>query len=61
MRLTQLKSSPMLLRAGRVVALCASGGMLLQAVGCSTGLLPVLLSFAESTALSALFGGIAGP
>lgn len=61
MRINQLSISPKVRRASRMIALCASGGMLLQAVGCSAGLLPILLSFAESAVLSALFGGIAGP
>jgi len=44
-----------------MVAVCATGGMLLQATGCATGLLPVLLSVVESAIISQLFGGIAGP
>jgi hypothetical protein len=38
--------------------LAASGSMLFQLTGCASGLAPVLVSLAESFALSYLFGYI---
>ena len=44
-------------RIARRLVVVLTGGVLLQAVGCATGFLPVLLSLAESTVLGILFGG----
>ena len=43
----------------RFATLALTGGCLLQFTGCSTGLLPIILSFAESAVLSLLLGGVA--
>ena len=48
-------------KVGRFIALALTGGCLLQLTGCVTGLLPVALSFAESTILSDLLGRLATP
>jgi len=45
----------------RTLGLFATGGLLMQVTGCATGVLPVFLSFVESTVLSLLFGGLAIP
>jgi hypothetical protein len=42
--------------AARLAALASSGGVLFQLTGCASGLAPVLVSFAESAALSYLLG-----
>ena len=46
---------------GRFLALALTGGCLLQLTGCVTGLLPVALSFAESTIFSDLLNRLAIP
>jgi len=43
----------------RFVVLVASGGLLLQLVGCAAGLGPILLSVAESGLLNLLLGSVA--
>ena len=48
-------------RWGRRLVLLCSGGMLVQFAGCATGIVPVLLSAAESAILSSLLGSLAGP
>jgi len=35
-----------------------TGGCLLQFAGCASGIVPVLLTFAESAGLSLLFGNL---
>ena len=48
-------------RISRLIALTFAGGCLLQLVGCASGLLPVIFSFAESTILSGLLSGLTSP
>ena len=43
----------------RIATLGATGACLMQLVGCASGLVPVLVSFAESTVLSLLLDGLA--
>jgi len=47
-------------RFGRVVALMATGGCLLQATGCAAGLVPAYASLAESTVLRLLLTAFLG-
>lgn len=47
-------------RAVRILALVATGGVVLQAGGCATTLAPLLLSLLESILLSTLTGGTLG-
>jgi hypothetical protein len=42
----------------RATIVVLSGGVLLQAPGCTAALAPILLSLGESTFLAYLFGGI---
>jgi len=44
-------------KAARVLVLVLVGGYTLQLAGCGAGVVPVLLSFAESTLLTSLVGG----
>lgn len=48
-------------KVGRLIALAVSGGCLVQLVGCTTGLIPVALSFVESAMLSGLLSGLTSP
>jgi len=45
-------------RSVRWLALFAAGGCLFQAVGCVSGLVPVVLSIAESVAIDLIFGSL---
>ena len=45
-------------RLARGVALVATGGCLLQFVGCATGVIPVAFSYAGTSLVFALFGGL---
>ena len=47
-------------RLGRFVILLATGGCLLQVVGCVAGLAPAMVSYAESAALRGLLGWLVG-
>jgi len=49
--------SARLRRVSRFLTLMVVGGYAVQLVGCTAGAVPVVLSLAESTALSLLFGG----
>lgn len=46
---------------GRLFAVIASGGCLLQAGGCISGLAPIYLSIVESTLLSMLLETLVAP
>ena len=48
-------------KAYRFLALALTGGCLLQLVGCAGGIIPVALSFLESSFLRALFTGAGSP
>jgi len=48
-------------RARRGLVLLVSGGLLLQVAGCATGLVPVVLSFIESTLVNTLLTGFFPP
>ena len=45
-------------RFGRILALLATGGCLVQVTGCASGLVPAYLSFAESTVLRLILAGL---
>ena len=47
-------------RAMRILALVATGGVVLQAAGCASTFAPLLLSVAESVILGTLTGGAVG-
>ncbi len=47
-------------RLARTLALICTGGALMQIGGCGASLIPIVLSLAESTLLSVLFGGALG-
>ncbi|MFQ5462967.1 MAG: hypothetical protein ACE5E5_10115 [Phycisphaerae bacterium] len=52
----QVATSARLRRVSQLLTLLMVGGYALQLVGCTAGAIPVILSLAESTALSLLLG-----
>ncbi|MHC5110579.1 MAG: hypothetical protein ACYTHJ_11970 [Planctomycetota bacterium] len=45
-------------RFRKFAAIAAVGGLVFQVTGCAAGLVPVFLSFVESSLITALLGGL---